>query len=137
MDRGFDPYLVLDVSVDAPLDVIKQSYRKRLLKIHPDHNVNQGGGNTENNDKFLELQRAWDLLSDADRRSAYDNERNAASTFGSASEAVPLSEFEEVEAGVYQKACRCGEIFEITREEMDEGYNTVECNGCSLNVCIR
>lgn len=36
--KGFDPYEILEVEPDAPIEKIKKSYRKLALKYHPDRN---------------------------------------------------------------------------------------------------
>ncbi len=37
---------------------------------------------------------------------------------------------------VLKKDCRCGDYYEITQEDIAAGYNTVQCNGCSLYVTL-
>jgi len=37
---GFDPYEILGVEMDAPINTIKKAYRKLALSVHPDRNVN-------------------------------------------------------------------------------------------------
>ena len=54
----------------ADADTIKKSYRKKALKYHPDRNKD----NKEEAKKFKELSHAYEILSDADKRSdAYDS----------------------------------------------------------------
>ena len=63
-----DPYEVLGVAKDATEAQIKSAYRKLAKKYHPDLNP----GNKEADAKFKELNAANDLLSDKDKRAAYD-----------------------------------------------------------------
>ena len=63
-----DYYDLLGVSKGAGTDEIKKAYRKLALKYHPDRN--QGSKGTE--DRFKEVTEAYEVLSDADKRSIYD-----------------------------------------------------------------
>jgi DnaJ-class molecular chaperone len=69
-----DYYEVLGVQRDASADDIKKAYRKLARKHHPD--VNPGDKTSEA--KFKEAQQAYDILSDAEKRSLYDRFGNAA-----------------------------------------------------------
>lgn len=62
-----DYYKVLGVSKDAKKEEIKKAYRKLVKKYHPD--VNKEAGTEE---KFKEVQEAYETLSDEAKRKAYD-----------------------------------------------------------------
>src|SRR5438105_12625440 len=61
-------YKVLGVSKNASADEIKRTFRKLARKYHPD--VNPGDKKAE--EKFKEINEAYEVLSDADKRKKYD-----------------------------------------------------------------
>ena len=63
-----DYYEVLGVSRDASDQELKSAYRKQALKYHPDRNP----GDHAAEEKFKEASEAYQVLSDADKRAAYD-----------------------------------------------------------------
>jgi len=63
-----DLYSVLGVSREATADEIKRAYRKLARKYHPDRN--QGDKGSE--ERFKEVQEAYDTLSDPEKRKQYD-----------------------------------------------------------------
>jgi DnaJ-class molecular chaperone len=63
-----DPYVALGVSRTASADEIKSAYRKLAKKYHPD--LNPDDPNVAR--RFQDVSAAYELLSDADRRAAYD-----------------------------------------------------------------
>jgi molecular chaperone DnaJ len=65
-----DYYEVLGVAKNASEDDIKKAYRKLAMKHHPDRN--QGDKSKDSEDKFKEAKEAYEVLSDASKRAAYD-----------------------------------------------------------------
>ncbi|MBR4893213.1 MAG: molecular chaperone DnaJ [Clostridia bacterium] len=63
-----DYYEVLGISKGATPEEIKKAYRQMAKKYHPDVNPD----NKEAQDKFVEVNEAYEVLSDPDKRSKYD-----------------------------------------------------------------
>ncbi len=62
-----DYYEVLGINRDAGADEIKKAYRKLAMKHHPDRNADKGS-----EEKFKELSEAYEILSDPQKKAAYD-----------------------------------------------------------------
>ncbi|MCE0484648.1 MAG: molecular chaperone DnaJ [Methylacidiphilales bacterium] len=73
-----DYYQVLGVERGASPDEIKKAYRKLAVKYHPDKNP----GDKSAEEKFKELGEAYEVLSNPDKRSAYDRFGHSAFTQG-------------------------------------------------------
>ena len=67
-DNKRDYYEVLGVDKSASDDVIKKAYRKLAKQYHPD--LNPGDKNAEA--KFKEVNEAYEVLSDKDKKARYD-----------------------------------------------------------------
>jgi molecular chaperone DnaJ len=63
-----DYYEVLGVNRDAPEEELKKSYRKLAMKHHPDRNPD----NPKSEESFKEAKEAYEVLSDPNKRAAYD-----------------------------------------------------------------
>ena len=62
-----DYYEVLGIDRDATDEEIKRAFRKLAFKYHPDHNHDDMAG-----EKFKEVNEAYQVLCDPDKRAAYD-----------------------------------------------------------------
>ena len=68
MSEKRDYYEVLGVGKDADAKEIKKAYRKLAMKYHPDKNP----GDKDAEEKFKEINEAYEVLSDEEKRSTYD-----------------------------------------------------------------
>ena len=73
-----DFYASLGVAKDATPEEIKKKYRKLARELHPDKNP----GDAKAEEKFKEVSEAYDVLSDADKRTEYNEARAAFASGG-------------------------------------------------------
>ena len=76
-----DYYSILGVARNASPEEIKKSYKRLSMKHHPD----RGG----NNDDFIKVQQAYEVLSNSDKRDAYDHPHQA-NPFGNQQQQNPF-----------------------------------------------
>lgn len=65
-----DHYAILGVAATAALAEIKTAYRKMASQLHPDKNASSDAPA-----KFRQVQEAYEILSDTEKRKAYDENR--------------------------------------------------------------
>lgn len=68
-----NPYKVLEIHNSASKDEIRKAYRSLARKYHPDSNP----GNKEAEEKFKEINDAYAILSDEQKKEQYDREASA------------------------------------------------------------
>jgi curved DNA-binding protein len=71
-----DYYQILGVSKNSTPDELKKAYRKLARKYHPDTNKDKDAES-----KFKDISEAYDVLSDPDKKSKYDNLGNSYNRF--------------------------------------------------------
>jgi molecular chaperone DnaJ len=99
MSGKHDYYEVLGVSRNATEDELKRAYRKLAMKYHPDKN--QGDKDAEA--KFKEINEAYEILSDKEKRQLYDqfghagvNQNAGAGGFGGGFGGADFGNFEDI-----------------------------------------
>ncbi|XP_028773465.1 diphthamide biosynthesis protein 4 [Neltuma alba] len=157
-------YDVLNVKEDASYEEIRARYRSAVLNLHPDKLLKtseMSSSHQTSGDRFLTVQKAWEILSNSTSRSTYDNELRGSrqdALAADVAEDVSLQDMIVEQAGEaldlsYQ--CRCGDYFTIDSTELEKmGYSllrdgseislrTVDslpgsvilpCGSCSLKV---
>lgn len=88
-----DYYEILGVSRTASQDEIKKAYRKLALQYHPDRNQ----GDKEAEEKFKQINEAYEVLSNEEKRSIYDKYgKDGFGNMGFSEDFDPTSIFEDV-----------------------------------------
>eukprot|EP00817_Percolomonadidae_sp_ATCC50343_P001544 CAMPEP_0117420520 /NCGR_PEP_ID=MMETSP0758-20121206/1836_1 /TAXON_ID=63605 /ORGANISM="Percolomonas cosmopolitus, Strain AE-1 (ATCC 50343)" /LENGTH=497 /DNA_ID=CAMNT_0005202175 /DNA_START=842 /DNA_END=2331 /DNA_ORIENTATION=+ len=68
-----DYYKILDIKKDASAREIKKAYRKMAAKYHPDRHMDDEEGRAEAEKKLIDVNEAYDILSDEQKKYKYDN----------------------------------------------------------------
>lgn len=90
-----DYYEVLGVPKDASERDLKKAYRKLAMKYHPDRNPD----NKESEDKFKEINEAYEILSDSEKRSRYDQYGHAGFSNGGPGGGSGFGGFDDIFGG--------------------------------------
>ncbi|KAK3036983.1 hypothetical protein RJ639_030948 [Escallonia herrerae] len=119
-------YDIIGVKEDASLEEIHTSYRSAILNSHPDKM--QKAAETSypehgTGDRFLEIQRAWELFGNIQSRGVYDTKLWALRQDAIGAEDVTFEDLTvedggDVVAFLYQ--CRCSDYYSIDSLELGE-----------------
>jgi molecular chaperone DnaJ len=145
MAQSSDPYELLGVPRTASADEIKAAFRKAATQHHPDRNPND----PEAAERFKALNAAYQVLSDPQRRAAYDRYGAAAEQpggpFGGAGFGVEVNGIEDLLGSLFgafgfQKGARGDLRKEVTLTFQEAAFGTtkkvvydraVSCGTCS------
>src|SRR3954447_8981540 len=97
-----DYYATLGVARDASADDLKKAYRKLAMQYHPDRNP----GDKQAEARFKDVNEAYDILKDDQKRAAYDRFGHAAFENGGGGAGPGMGGFDFFAAG------DIGDIFE-------------------------
>lgn len=128
-----DYYGVLQCERTASNEELKKSYQSLVLSTHPDK-VNS------NNDRFLLVQEAWNVLRDPESRKVYDAQltnSEHSNTDCLLYDVINLSDMDICD-GVYTYLCRCGSnyVFEESDKPLDEKTVVIDCDECSFSLKV-
>ncbi|POM79676.1 DnaJ domain containing hypothetical protein [Phytophthora palmivora] len=151
-------YEVLGLAAACTADDVRRAYHQAARKYHPDKrsndlNTNEASGSVlEDEQQFLRVQEAYETLRSSELRRQYDAKllqdelmRKREQEVVVVSDEVPLSDMlREVLQGedgdedevIFTHQCRCGDLYEITSEELQDGVDVVPCTGCSLHIRV-
>ncbi len=87
MTRLINYYALLGLTPEASEDAIRSAYRKLALRYHPDRSTDPNAGA-----KFSLIAEAYDVLSDAEKRRAFDERRRLESELEKTQSIPPASE---------------------------------------------
>lgn len=125
-----DYYEILGIEQMASSDEIKRAYQELARKHHPDKSGSE--------EKFHQIDNAYKILRDPERRKIYDSERMQNQQHLIIHETVSRRKFDhDLAENVYTHRCKCGSNYTL---EIDEYSNSEEiilsCDECSLNILV-
>ena len=161
-----DFYSLLQIPRDASPNDIKIAYHRTLLRLHPDKQLRsrahpdihivldtttptptptrapRSSVEEESVDMAL-LKEAYRTLSDVGSRAAYDmslrREEHTRSHGPRPAQVVSLEEFTTIETETVQEwryGCRCGGMYRITEDDLENGTHLVGCESCSEVIWV-
>ncbi|CAH0485393.1 unnamed protein product [Peronospora farinosa] len=147
-------YEVLGVAVTCSTDELRHAYHQVARKYHPDKRLKDVSSDADdsvakNEQQFLSVQAAYETLRNAELRQQYDDElqqdklvRKREQEVVVVSDEVSLADMQrevlqaEDDEVIYTHQCRCGDLYEITEDELHDGVDVVSCIGCSLHIRV-
>ncbi|KAL5572921.1 hypothetical protein UlMin_022518 [Ulmus minor] len=135
-------YEILSVKENATYEEIRACYRSAILNTHPDKLQNScetSYSDNKSEDRFLKIQKAWEILNNHRSRMLYDFELRASRQDTVVAEDVSLEDMMVEDEGddviefFYQ--CRCGDYFSVDSLEVGKmGYDLLRKGS---NICVK
>lgn len=127
-------YETLQVPPTASVDDIRASYKRLVLRCHPDRTSDA------NTATFQTLQHAYAVLQDTTTRVEYDRQLalQAEASMVAVSDDLTLDDLQEGPDGTRTALCRCGGHFLLGEADLKLGLHTIllPCDTCSLLVAL-
>lgn len=133
-------YEIIGIKENASHEELRKTYRSAILNYHPDkHQTTPESSKPEQEfgNRFLELRRAWETLSNPTSRALYDNELRTLRQDAVTAEDVSLEDLaiEDAEDCLeLSYACRCGDYFSVDCSELAEMGCLLSRNGGKISV---
>ena len=121
-------YEILGVSSSCSADALRQRYHRLLLECHPDK-VN--GDDATAHTRFEAIQNAYRILSDAELRLKYDQERERHHLHRLAHTNIDRDELDDDD----EYSCRCGTVLQVEKDSTLDAI--IECPNCSTRIELR
>ena len=132
-----DFYEILQCGHESSFQEIKSSFQKLALKHHPDKAA-VNSTETDTDDRFVRISKAWKVLGNEDSRKEYDarwKQRCMAQKWPIQDD-VDIEDFDvDCDTSEYTHGCRCGGLFRLTKTDVFYHLDIVACEFCSL--CVR
>lgn len=139
-------YEVLNIQEDADYEEIRASYRSAVLSLHPDKllkTFDTTDSNQTSTERFLRVQKAWEVLNDSSSRVFYDKQLQSSRRDALAAEVAEDLSLHDMEAEDADEAlelfyqCRCGDYFSVDSLELQKmGYSLLR-DGSSISILNR
>lgn len=118
-------------------EVLKENYRKLLVKLHPDKSIS-----SSTTAACAELNKAWNVLKDPDSKKMYDEqiEQNNIDTEVSVFETLSVDDLKDDNGDdALSYRCRCGGLFSVPKSMILNVRHQIDpllfpCDDCSLFI---
>jgi len=124
-----DFYKLLGVAQDATKDEIKKKYREMAKKYHPDRYVNSTKVEREKAENmFKDINNAYEVLIDDDRRAEYDGKSGGGDYFGGKKKSKSSSTSQESYEDIYNRFSKAS-MDDMFNDFMNKGTKSKEEKG--------